>query len=370
MRSREAGIRVGELEAGRHNAITDVSGVRVGHTTLVRGEGPLRPGSGPVRTGVTVIVPHGDNPFRRKVRASCHVINGFGKAAGLVQLAELGELETPIALTNTLNVGVVWDALVEYMLAGNPDVGVTTGTVNPVVAECNDGYLNDIRGRHVRAEHVLAALEGAAGGPVSEGNVGAGTGMSALGFKGGIGTASRVLPAAAGGYVLGTLVLANFGGAEDLLVSGVPVGKLLKARPAPGLPAGSIVMVLATDAPVDSRQLGRIARRAAAGLARAGSYYSHGSGDFVLAFSTAEPLDHYERGPTAVRYLPDAGPALGHLFRAAADTVEEAILNALFAAETMTGRDGNTRRQLPVADVLELLHRADCRLSNPREGNA
>ncbi|HAI20603.1 MAG TPA: aminopeptidase, partial [Clostridiales bacterium UBA8153] len=246
------------------------------------------------------------------------------------------------------------------MLDGNPDIGVTTGTVNPVVAECNDGYLNDIRGRHVRGEHVQAALASAADGPVTEGNVGAGTGMSCLGFKGGIGSASRVLPAQAGGYVLGTLVLANFGGEGDLLVSGVPVGKLLKARAAPGLPDGSIVMVLATDAPLDGRQLGRVARRAAAGLARTGSYYSHGSGDFVLAFSTAEPLDHYERGPTTASMLPDAGPAVSHLFRAAADTVEEAILNTLFAAETMIGRDGHTRRQLPVADVLELLHRGGC----------
>lgn len=360
MRSRQAGIRTGELEPGPHNAITDVAGVCVGHTTLIRGEGALRPGSGPVRTGVTVILPHPGNLFRHKVRAACHVINGYGKATGLVQVAELGELETPIALTNTLSVGTVWDALVSYMLETNPDIGVTTGTVNPVVTECNDGFLNDIRGRHVQAEHVRQALACAVGGPVSEGNVGAGTGMSALGYKGGIGTASRVLPPAGDGYVLGCLVLANFGRTGDLVVAGVRVGQLLKTQDEHRPPDGSIVMVLATNAPLCSRQLGRVARRAAAGLARTGSYYSHGSGDFVLAFSTANLLDHYQRVATPHEQLPDGGPAMSLLFRAAADTVEESILNALFSAKTMVGRDGNTRLGLPVADVQELLRQRGC----------
>ncbi|MBC7261721.1 MAG: P1 family peptidase, partial [Chloroflexi bacterium] len=210
-RARELGIVVGELPTGTWNAITDVEGVLVGHCTLISGHGPLVPGKGPVRTGVTAVLPHGGNIFRDKVAASAHVINGFGKCMGLPQVLELGTLETPVLLTNTLNVGIVADACIQWSLEQNPDIGIATSTVNPVVGECNDGFLNDIQGRHVRAEHVFAALNSAASGPVEEGAVGAGTGMSAFGFKAGVGTASRKLPAAWGAFTVGVLLVANFG---------------------------------------------------------------------------------------------------------------------------------------------------------------
>ncbi|HEY8393845.1 MAG TPA: P1 family peptidase, partial [Thermaerobacter sp.] len=312
-------------------------------------------------TGVTVVVPPGDlrEIYERKFVAAVHVINGFGKALGLAQVAELGRLETPILLTNTLAVWRATDALIDRILAAHEGIGVTAPTVNPVAGECNDGYLNDIRGRHVRREHIYAALDGAAGGPVPEGAVGAGTGMICYGFKGGIGTSSRVWPSPLDGQpiTLGCLVLANFGRRRDLRIAGVPVGRLLDepARPAGPPPAGagepageggSVVVILATDAPLTSRQLGRIARRAAAGLARTGTVYWHGSGDFVLAFSTARALPPY---------LPDEGAYLNPFFQAAADVTEEAVLRALVAARPMTGRDGHCVEALPVETVRRLL---------------
>jgi D-aminopeptidase len=268
------------------NAITDVAGVRVGHTTLIAGEGALVPGRGPVRTGVTVVLPHTGDLFAEKVPAAVHTINGFGKPLGFEQVRELGQIEAPIALTNTLNVGLVADALVQHMLAQHPAIGITTGSVNVLVGETNDGWLNDLQGRHVRAEHVFAALASAAGaggapaGRVAEGNVGAGTGTRCFGWKGGLGTASRVLPRAAGGSTLGALVQANFGRAEALTLRGVPVGRRLRPPAAPPEPAGagSVMIVLATDAPLDARQLGRLGPRAAAGLARLGSALEPGSG--------------------------------------------------------------------------------------------
>lgn len=365
----KAGMPVQEeptFRRGPHNAITDVAGVRVGHVTLIEGEGPLRPGRGPVRTGVTVVVPPGDlrEIYERKFVAAVHVINGFGKALGLAQVAELGRLETPVLLTNTLAVWRAADALVDCVLAAHEGIGVTAPTVNPVAGECNDGYLNDIRGRHVGPEHVAAALDGAAGGPVPEGSVGAGTGMVCYGFKGGIGTSSRVWSSPLTGHpvTLGCLVLANFGRRRDLRIAGVPVGRLLEEparpagrRPAGGPPAGpgeppgeggSVIVILATDAPLTSRQLGRIARRAAAGLARTGTVYWHGSGDFVLAFSTVRALPPY---------LPDEGSYLNPLFAAAADATEEAVIRALVAARPMTGRDGHRVEALPVERVRRLL---------------
>ncbi len=386
MRVREFGIRIGLLQPGPYNAITDIGGVRVGHSTIIRGEGRLVPGQGPVRTGVTAILPHGQSAFRHKCKAAVHVINGFGKSAGLSQVEELGQLETPILLTNALNVGGVLDALVEYMCVQNPEIGIATTTVNGVVGECNDGHLNDIQGRHVKREHVFAALESAAGGPVQEGAVGAGTGMSCFGLKGGIGTASRVIPSPSGTYHLGALVLANFGLVEFLTIGGVHVGTALASlgyglpeppRPAggdtsnnaapdcragsghPAGDAGSIIMVLATDAPLESRQIKRVARRAAFGLARTGSFASHGSGDYVLAFITADTLEHFG-DPSALRHeflMRDDDPALNGLFQAAAETVEESILNALFMATTTVGRDNNTRQALPLDIVGEILRR-------------
>ncbi|MBN1967277.1 MAG: P1 family peptidase [Anaerolineae bacterium] len=345
-RLRDLGVTPGRLPAGHHNAVTDVPGVRVGHTTLISGDGPLKPGQGPVRTGVTAILPHGGNLFMQKVIAATRTLNGFGKACGLEQVRELGVLETPILLTNTLNVGRVADAVVAYMLRDNPAIGITTGTVNPVVGECNDGYLNDIQGRHVRQEHVWQAIETAASGPVAEGSVGAGTGTICYGFKGGIGTASRQTPE---GYTVGALVQANFGGRADLLVLGVPVGRLWREANPPSPGPGSVMIILATDAPLTARQVGRLAQRAAFGLARTGTFCSNGSGDFALAFSTANPRTHHATAPTvSADSLPDENSrALDGLFLGVVEAVEEAVLNALVAAETMVGRDNHHAPGLP-----------------------
>ena len=354
------GLSIGKLPPGPLNAITDVEGVRVGHATLVIGEGRLRPGTGPVRTGVTVIRPHGGNAFREKVRAAVHTINGYGKACGFEQMRELGTLETPIALTNTLNVGMVADALVQFAIEQSPEIGVTTGTVNPVVGECNDSFLNDIQGRHIRLEHVRAALDSASSGPVVEGAVGAGTGTTCFGWKGGIGTASRVLPAAGGGFTVGALVQSNFGRAADLTVCGVPVGQHLTPSDitASAPERGSIMIVLATDAPLDSRQLKRLAVRSCAGLARLGSVLGHESGDFVIAFSTAGRVLH---APTELVgseiVLRDESRAMQHLFLAVVESVEESVLNSMTMAETMTGRDGHVRYALPLDRLGALLQR-------------
>jgi D-aminopeptidase len=363
-RVRDAGIIPGKMEPGPHNAITDLAGVRVGHTTLISGEGSLRPGQGPVRTGVTVILPHEQSLFRHKVRAAVHTINGFGKVFGFEQVRELGVIESPIALTNTLNVGLVADALIGHAIERDPDIGIsTTGTVNVVVGETNDGYLNDIQGRHVRAQHVRAAIASASTGPVVEGAVGAGTGTICFGWKGGIGTASRVLPEEAGGYTVGALVQSNFGRAEDLMVCGVPVGREirppLRREASPGK-EGSIMIVLATDAPLDARQLGRLCVRVGAGLARTGSDYGHSSGDFVIAFSTACRVAHEPATlETMQPAVADEGKAVRWLFPAVVESVEEAVLNSLFRAETMTGRDGHTIQALPVERVVAMCRRHD-----------
>ncbi|HTP09657.1 MAG TPA: P1 family peptidase, partial [Anaerolineae bacterium] len=311
-RAREAGIIIGEMSTGPRNAITDVTGVLVGHTTLISGEGKLQPGLGPIRTGVTVILPHKGNIFRSKVCAAVHTINGFGKVLGFEQVRELGVLEAPIALTNTLNVGLVADALVQYAIQQNPDIGITTSSVNVVVGETNDGYLNDLQGRHVHAGHVFAAIESAASGPVVEGAVGAGTGTMCFGWKGGIGMASRALPIELGGFMLGALVQSNFGRSRDLVIAGMPIGQTLQPPNTmdarlrhSGMTArddkGSIMIVLATDAPLDARQLHRMCVRAGAGLACVGSHYGHGSGDFVIGFSTANRIEHEPIGLVGTR---------------------------------------------------------------------
>jgi len=341
-RLREWGIDLPGLPPGPLNAITDVPGVGVGHCTVIEGDS--------IRTGVTAILPHFDNLFENKVPAAVEVINGFGKAAGLSQLKELGEIETPIILTNTLSVGAALDALVEYKLERNPEIGRKFATVNGVVAECNDGHLNDIRARAVGREHVRAALASVSRDLPQEGSVGAGTGMSSFGCKGGIGTSSRQ----AGDYTVGVLVLSNFGLWHQLKIAGVPVGQLLP-KPEPTEPEkGSIVMVVATNAPLDSRQLGRIAKRAGFGLARTGSVAGHGSGDFVLSFSTGVNSQELDADRLLAPRMRD--DKLGTLFEATVEATEEAILNALFTAGSMTGRDGNSRPALPVADVLHILN--------------
>lgn len=358
-RLRDYGLSVGSLQPGAWNAITDVEGVRVGHTTLVSGEGALHPGEGPVRTGVTVILPHGGSIYREKVHAAVHTINGYGKPLGFEQVRELGLIESPIALTNTLNVGLVADALVQALVADNPDIGIDAPSVNVLVGETNDGYLNDLQGRHVKAGHVFSALKGARPGPVAEGALGAGTGVTCFGWKGGIGTASRVLSIEQGGYTLGALVQTNFGSSRDFVICGHPVGMKLQPPAAKPLPlqdgGGSVMVVLATDAPLVARQLQRVAVRAGAGLARTGSIYSHGSGDFVIAFSTANRMPVDSTRTLQQEYIADEEAVLNPLFHAAADCVEEAVLNSLFMAETVSGRDGHIRHALPVEEVLRLM---------------
>jgi D-aminopeptidase len=340
---------------GPKNSLTDVQGVRVGHVTLISGEGPLVPGVGPVRTGVTGIVPD-DDVYVRKCAAGVHVINAFGKMTGIPQIQELGRLETPIALTSTLCVWHAADGIAEYLLRRYPDIGRTGPTCNPVVGECSDARLNDMRGRHVQGHHVLEALERATEAPVEEGALGAGTGMICYGFKGGIGSASRtghsdVLGRA---VTLGGLVLANFGRRRFLEIHGCPVGALLERGAAPALAdrddrdagrGGSVVVILATDAPLTSRQLTRVARRAAAGLARTGSVYHHSSGDFVLAFSTARAYPPY---------LVDEKDLVNPLFEAAAEVTEESVLRALLCARPMTGRDGHRAEALSGRRLLEI----------------
>jgi D-aminopeptidase len=357
-RAREFGLRIGYLPTGRGNAITDVEGVLVGQTTVSFGEGALRPGFGPARTGVTVVRPHPGNVFREKVPGAIEIINGFVKTTGIAQVTELGTIETPIALTSTLCVGRVAGALITHAIQETPEIGITTSTVNPVVGECSDAYLNDIQGRHVTEQHVLDAIAGTTSGPVEEGSVGAGTGMAAFGFKGGIGTSSRVLPDDLGGWTVGVLVLANFGTRQQLVIDGVPVGRLLDAQEQQisSPERGSIMIVLATDAPLLDRGLRRLARRAGFGLARTGSIGGHGSGDIVIAFSTAErvriPHDP-PRFTLPIELLAEnashgAARVIDALFTATIEATEEAILNALFRATTVTGRDGHRRDALPL----------------------
>lgn len=349
-RARELGVAPGIFPPGTHNAITDVAGVRVGHTTVVAGD--------TVRTGVTAILPHGGNLFQDKVAGAVFVGNAFGKLAGSTQVAELGTIETPIVLTNTLSVGIALDAVVGYTLEqpGNERVR----SVNGLVGETNDGGLNDIRGRHVTQAHVRGAIARAAGGPVAEGSVGAGTGTILFGWKGGIGTASRVLPS---GYTVGVLAQANYGG--QLTIAGVPVGASLRPPRRTGRVEraeeaareagdGSCLLVVATDAPLDARDLGRLAARAVFGLARTGSSYTNGSGDYAIAFSTSPEL-RTRSGETALRtrtLLPT--DAISPLFQAALEATEEAIYNALFRATTVSSAIG-TAEAIPPDRVRALL---------------
>jgi len=354
-RVRECGIKIGILETGEENSITDVPGVRVGHATLIRGSGKLSPGHGPVRTGVTVILPHEGNVYREKVRAGVDVQNGAGELTGALQVMEWGILETPIALTSTLNVGLVHDAIVDCVLDQNPDIGIGSEVILPVVGECDDSYLNDARGRHVKREHVQEAIANA-GKKVPEGSVGAGTGMSTLGFKSGVGTASRRLSSDLGGHVLGVLVVANFGSSGDLCIDGVPVGRELPADRDGPSDGGSIVTVIATDAPVTSLELTRIAARVPLALGRVGSTSSDSSGDVSIAFSSAERIDLSSASPPRmVRAV--ATKTLDAVFRATVEATEEAILNSIFTSETMKGRDDNVSPGLPIDETLKIMRK-------------
>lgn len=366
-RIRQLNIYESILPTGVHNAITDVTGVTVGHYTLIEGEGELRPGRGPFRTGVTIILPHSGNLYEEKVSAAVYAINGFGKMAGFEQVRELGNLETPIALTGTLNVPRVADALITLAIEQNSYIGLgfaETGrkgyaSVNPVVGETNDGFLSDMQARPLGEAEVRAALMAAAAGPVAEGVVGAGTGTSCYGWKGGIGTASRILPIDAGGFVVGALVQTNFGAPPELTIAGVPIGRhLLPPDHQPRPPAGSIMVVLATDAPLDSRQLTRLCRRAAFGLARTGSTCHTSSGDFVIAFSTTYRVpDRPSQILTERPLLANEQSAIADLGLAVIEAVEEAIYNSMLMAQTVVGRDGNTRYGLPADKVVSLVHK-------------
>jgi D-aminopeptidase len=360
-RAREVGLRVGILPTGALNAITDVAGVAVGHTTIVRGDN--------IRTGVTAILPHNGNMFREKVPGAIFVGNGFGKLTGSTQVNELGEIETPILLTSTLSVPRVADAVLDYMLSlqGNEEVQ----SVNPLVGETNDGFLNDIRGRHITRDDVLGAIKNAKAGPVEEGCVGAGTGTVAFGFKGGIGTSSRKLPPSLGGFTVGVLVQTNFGGI--LTINGAPVGQTLGryylkeelqrsaqlANPQNNAD-GSIIIIVATDAPVDARNLRRIAARTMLGLARTGASGTNGSGDYAIAFSTStdvriRPTSVAERTtPRATKSLSNDG--MSPLFQAVIEATEEAIYNSLFRATTTTGK-GRTVEALPLDRTIEILRK-------------
>ena len=342
-RARQAGIIVGTLPPGPLNAITDVAGVRVGQVTLTEGE--------KIHTGVTAILPHGGNIFQERVPAAIHVGNGFGKLLGVTQVQELGELETPILLTGTLSVWKTADSMVSWLLAqpGMEDVR----SINPVVGETNDGFLSDIRARPIRPEHVTKALEGAKTGAMEEGAVGAGAGTVAFGWKGGIGTSSRKLPEKTGGYTVGVLVQSNFGG--DLTIAGVPVGRELAKREK-NSGDGSIMMVIATDAPLDSRNLERLAKRAMTGLARTGSNMSNGSGDYAIAFSTASECRR-KRNATIHQVKELANESMTPLFQAVAEATEEAIYNSLFRATTVKGFRG-AADALPLDRTLEILKKA------------
>ena len=360
-RARDLGIVIGSYPVGPLNAITDVAGVKVGQITLISGEGLLKPGQGPVRTGVTVIVPR-DDVWHKKVPAGAFVLNGTGEMTGLAWVAESGFLEYPIALTNTLNVPRVANGVMNWMIARYPEIGITDDTLTPVVAECDDGRLNDIQGRHVSETDVVQALTNASSGVVQEGTVGAGTGMVSYGFKGGIGTSSRRLPEAEGGYTIGVLVNANHGRRPELLVGGLPAGRLYEAVPplsqafSPGQSEGSIVVIIATDAPLDGRQLTRLAKRAALGLARTGSTARHGSGDFMLAFSTANIIPHYPKEPTFQQaHLADTH--VNPLITATVEATEEAILNALTMATTVVGRDGHRAESISLTKLRSILDR-------------
>ncbi len=345
-RPRDLGIHLGALPPGPYNAITDVPGVQVGHVTLL-----ANLDSRPVRTGVTVIRPHGENEYLYRLTAAVETINGFGKATGFEQVRELGLLETPIALTNTLSVPAAAEGLLRWTLAHNPEAT----TINPVVAECNDSRLNDIAGLHVRPEHVQQALASASGGPVAEGTVGAGTGMVGFGFKGGIGTASRVVAAQDSRFTVGALVLLNCGQRADLLVAQVPVGRWLPSpqpQPAPIAEAGSVIVVLATDAPVTARQLGRLARRAVVGLARTGAMLNNQSGDFVIAFSTAQRWPRADQRLLVPLQCINEALLANQLFRAVIESTEEAVLNALFTARAAPGIGSEAFPELPAEEVL------------------
>ncbi|MEL7606697.1 MAG: P1 family peptidase [Sedimentibacter saalensis] len=332
---KDFGIAIGSLRKGKRNLITDVKGVKVGHVTL---------NDGNIKTGVTAVLPHEGNIFKEKVMASSCVINGFGKSMGILQIEELGTIETPIIMTNTLSVGTAATGLVKYMLEQNEDIGSTTGTVNCVVTECNDGRLNDIRGLHVKEEHVLEAIKNASE-DFEEGAVGSGTGMVCYSIKGGIGSSSRIVELDNKEYTLGAIVMSNFGSLKDLIIGGDKAGERIYNNQQQEKDKGSIIMIIATDIPLSERQLKRVSKRAVIGLGRTGSYLGNGSGDICISFTTANILKHYsDTNIVSMKMLDDE--AIDQVFRAAAEAVEESIISSMYHAETTVGINGNTRESL------------------------
>jgi D-aminopeptidase len=399
-RARDLGIKIGRIKTGRYNAITDVAGVRVGHVTLIEGSGKLVPGKGPIRTGVTAILPHGGDLFLEKVTGAVLRINGFGEVTNSEQVHEMGFIEGPIMLTNSLNVARVADAVIDWSLDRNKAMGIETWGISPCVAETNDMYLNDIRGRHINREHVFLAIDSAKGGPVEEGAVGGGTGMICYDFKGGIGTASRKLPDKLGGYTIGVLVQTNFGWRPQLMIDGVPIGRELEhykpvrrkivnppsviasreaAKQSPTqsveiassqkpllamtksgrvTDGGSVIVVLATDAPCSTRILTRLAMRVQNGLARTGSHTGNTSGDFVIAFSTTRRKKHFADALTyTAEQIIEQGDLINYMFWAVVEATEEAVLNSLFKADTMVGRDDHVVPGLPIEETVALMHK-------------
>ncbi len=374
-RARDLGLRPGLLPTGPLNAITDVPGVRVGHTTLIEGEGPLIPGVGPIRTGVTALLPHPGDLFLDKVTGAVVRINGFGEVTNSEQVHEMGVIEGPIMITNTHNVPRVADAVISWMFEHHPDMGLKTWGISPIVAETSDSSMNDIRGRHVHPEHVYHAIETAHAGSVEEGAVGGGTGMICYGFKGGIGTASRRVSLAAvqrpdhssslrqedaEAYTVGVLVQSNFGWRPYLMIDGVPVGRELEdyetqlARPSDG----SIIVVIATDAPMTHRQLTRMGVRATHGLARTGSHGGNTSGDFAIAFSTTRRRPHHSIEPTLqLAQVVENTELINLFFYAVVEATEEAILNSLFKATTLTGYDDRTVYALPIRETVGIMRK-------------
>jgi len=353
-RARDLGIAIGELPAGPLNAITDVPGVLVGHCTVSWGGPELPPGSGPARTGVTAIFPHGDDIWHQRVVAGAFVANGVGEVIGISAIREWGLIETPLLLTNSQSAGAVYDATVRWMVARDPRAGIEDA-VMPVVGECDDGFLNDLRGMHVREQHVHEALDSAAAGPVAEGCVGAGTGMTCFDFKAGIGTSSRAVTAHGRPFTVGVLALTNFGVRHRLAVDGVPVGREITGLLPKENREGSCIVVLATDAPLSSRQCERLAKRCSLGLAVTGSYASDGSGEIMVAFSTAHRIPRVNPDPLALTSV--ANDHMQGLFEAAVDATAESVVNALCAAHTTVGRDGNLAHALPLEQLVEVMGR-------------
>nr|WP_217910022.1 P1 family peptidase [Pseudenhygromyxa sp. WMMC2535] len=360
---RELGVHIGRYPPGRYNAITDVPGVQVGHCTLISGEGPLRAGVGPVRTGVTAILPNRGQVFDQRVVGSGFILNGAGEVSGLTQVMEWGLIETPIVLTNTLSVGTCSEAVVDWMLRAHPGIGVDHDVVIPVVGECDDSWLNDAAGRHVRLEHVHHAIANARGGHVEMGSVGGGTGMVCCDLKGGIGSSSRRLPVEEGGFTLGVLVMSNFGVLEDLRIDGAAVGRELAARAEFQEKDrrvdnyGSIIAVIATNAPLLAHHLQRLCKRVALGIGRAGSWAAHGSGEIVVGFSTANKVPRESREMTyKMKILLDQ--RMNPLYRAAVEATEEAIMDSLCMSSGMMGHSGHFAPGLPMEGFAELMEAA------------